>query len=154
MIDDMSDTSGIAGSRAIDRDLFTWPAQRPALLGSRCLGCDGVAFPVSGSCVRCGGLDLKVIELPRRGRLWAWTIQRFMPKSPYRSSETESTFTPYGIGYVELPGALRVEARLTEGDPARLRIGAEMELVVYVHRIDDDGTAVMNYAFKPADACE
>ena len=149
MIDGTSATYGISGSRAIDRDLFTWPAESPALLGSRCLDCDRMAFPVSGSCMCCGGVNLKVIELPRRGRLWAWTIQRFMPKAPYRSSETETTFAPYGVGYVELPGALCVEARLTEADPAKLRIGAEMELVVYVHRIDDDGQAVMNYAFKP-----
>ena len=30
-------------------------------------------------------------------------------------------FEPYGVGYVELPGEVRVEARLTESDPARLR---------------------------------
>ena len=72
-----------------------------------------------------------------------------MPKTPYLSSETAATFRPYGVGYVELPGALRVEARLTENDPARLNVGQEMELVVYVHRTDPDGTEVMNYAFSP-----
>jgi uncharacterized OB-fold protein len=71
-----------------------------------------------------------------------------MPKTPYRSSETEATFTPFGLGYVELPGALRIETRLTENDPRKLRIGAEVELVIYTHRVDDDGTAVMNYAFR------
>jgi uncharacterized OB-fold protein len=106
-------------------------------------------FPVNPSCSSCGGLDVQVVELPRRGRLWAWTIQRFMPKTPYRSAETDATFEPFGIGYVELPGALRVETRLTENDPTKLRIGDEMELVVYIHRYDEDGTAVMNYAFKP-----
>jgi uncharacterized OB-fold protein len=84
--------------------------------------------------------------------LWAWTIQRFMPKEPYRSSETPETFRPYGVGYVELPGALRVESRLTENDPAKLRIGQEMELVLYVHRTEADGTEIMNYAFKPVTA--
>ena len=98
----------------------------------------------------CGGTDVVVEELPRRGRLWTWTIQRFMPKEPYKSLETPATFKPFGLGYVELPGALRVETRLTESDPDRLRIGAEMELVVYVHSIDDDGTQVVNYAFAPA----
>jgi uncharacterized OB-fold protein len=84
--------------------------------------------------------------------LWAWTIQRFMPKEPYHSSETPETFRQYGVGYVELPGAVRVESRLTENDPAKLRIGQEMELVVYVHRTEADGTEIMNYAFKPVTA--
>jgi uncharacterized OB-fold protein len=136
-------------SRAIDPQLFTWPDADPALLGSRCSDCGYHAFPSSPSCARCGGTTTTIVELPRRGRLWAWTVQRFMPKSPYLSSETPATFRPYGLGYVELPGALRVETRLAEIDPATLRIGQEMEFVVYVHRTEADGTEVMNYAFRP-----
>lgn len=139
----------ITSSRAIDEDLFEWPASEPALRGSRCRQCDACAFPVNPSCTRCGSQEVEVVQLPRRGRLWAWTIQRFMPKTPYRSSETEATFQPFGVGYVELPGALRVEARLTENDPGKLHIDMEMELVIYTHRVDEDGTAVMNYAFRP-----
>ncbi|MDW8260298.1 MAG: OB-fold domain-containing protein [Gammaproteobacteria bacterium] len=89
------------------------------------------------------------VELPRQGTLWTWTVQRFMPKSPYRSNETAATFRPYGVGYIELPGALRIEARLTETDPAKLRIGAPMRLVFYVHRTESDGTEIINYAFAP-----
>ena len=39
-------------------------------------------------------------------------------------------FEPYGVGYIELPGEVRVEARLTESDPSRLRIGMPMELTL------------------------
>ena len=99
--------------------------------------------------MRCGSEEVERIELPRRGRLWAWTVQHFMPKSPYHSSETEGTFQPFGVGYVELPGAVRIETRLTEANPARLKIGAELELVVYEHRIEADGTRIMNFAFSP-----
>lgn len=139
-------------SRAIDKHLFTWPDRNPALLGSRCSACDAHAFPPAPSCTRCGASEVAVVELPRRGTLWAWTIQRFMPKEPYHSSETQETFRPYGVGYVELPGALRVESRLTENDPGKLRIGQEVELIVYVHRTEADGTRVMNYAFQPVAA--
>jgi len=136
-------------SRAIDAQLFTWPDPNPALLGSRCNACGFHAFPPAASCTLCGAVDPEIVQLPRRGTLWAWTIQRFMPKEPYRSFETRETFRQYGVGYIELPGALRVESRLTENDPAKLRIGQEMELALYVHRIEADGTEVMNYAFKP-----
>lgn len=75
-----------------------------------------------------------------------------MPKTPYHSSETPQTFRPYGVGYIELPDTLRLEARLTESDPAKLRAGQEMEVVFYVHRTEPDGTEVMNYAFRPVAA--
>lgn len=135
--------------RAIDPGLFHWPATEPVLRGSQCRNCASLVFPVNPSCMACGSTDVDTVDLPRRGKLWAWTIQRFMPKTPYRSSETEETFRPYGVGYVELPGALRIETRLTENDPTKLHIGSEMELVFYVHRTEADGTEVINYAFAP-----
>ena len=88
----------------IAEGLFSWPSPNPALLASRCKQCGIAAFPAAESCMACSGQDVSVEELPRRGTLWTWTIQRFMPKSPYHSNETPETFRPYGVGYVELPG--------------------------------------------------
>lgn len=135
--------------RELDPTLFNLASPQPALLASQCRHCNEMAFPVNKSCIACGSLDVEVRELPRRGKLWTWTIQSFMPKEPYHSDETPATFKPYGMGYVELDGAIRVETRLTENDPARLKIGADCELVFYTHRTDADGTEVINYAFKP-----
>jgi uncharacterized OB-fold protein len=135
--------------RAIDTTLFDWPDPAPALRASRCSRCDALAFPANASCMACGSTDVAPLRLPTRGTLWAWTIQRFMPKTPYHSSETPATFKPFGVGYVELPGALRIETRLLENDPEKLRIGAEMQLAFYTHRTDPDGCEVINYAFQP-----
>ena len=135
--------------RPIADGLFTWPSGSPALLGSRCQTCDKVAFPVQGSCTACCSTDVKVEELPTRGKLWTYTIQRFMPKSPYNSGETQETFKPYGVGYVELPGALCVEGRLTESDPAKLEIGMPMDVIFYPYRNEADGTEVISFAFQP-----
>ena len=101
----------------IAQDLFTWPSTNPALLGSRCQDCGIAAFPVAESCLACSSQDMVREELPGRGTLWTWTVQQFMPKSPYASGETMETFQPYGVGYLELPGGVRVEGRLTENDP-------------------------------------
>jgi uncharacterized protein len=141
--------NGTARSRAVDAILFDWPATEPALKASRCVACGALAFPAVMSCRHCGAVEVTRETLPRRGRLWAWTIQRFMPKAPYRSCESAATFTPYGLGYIELPGALCIESRLTENDPQRLRVGLEMELVIYPQWVEEDGTAVMSFAFKP-----
>lgn len=98
----------------------------PRLVGGRCLTCGVLAFPLRASCPTCGG-GVERVLLPRNGALWTWTTQGFEPKAPYVAGPGE--FVPYAVGYVELAGALRVEGLLTEGDPSRLRIGQEMEVV-------------------------
>lgn len=133
----------------IAEGLFTWPSDNPALLGSRCKQCGIVAFPVAESCMACSGQEVEVEELPRRGTLWTWTVQQFMPKSPYDSGETPETFKPYGVGYVELPGGVRVEGRLTENNPDKLAIGMEMELLFDTYRTEENGDEVVSFFFKP-----
>lgn len=134
----------------IAEGLFTWPAAQPALLGSRCNACGIVSFPAAQSCMACSGQDVSVEELPRRGTLWTWTVQSFMPKAPYNSGETEQTFQPYGVGYVELPGGVRVEGRLTENDPAKLQIGMAMDVVFEPFRREANGDEVIGFFFRPA----
>lgn len=127
--------------------LFTWPAQDPQLIGSRCSPCGIVTFPVQESCPRCASTGMAEHLLPRRGRLWAWTTQEFPPPSPPFAGPTGDDFAPFAIGYVELPGAVRVETRLTE--TSSLRHGMEMELAVVPFRTDDDGNEIVTFAFRP-----
>lgn len=140
-----------SATRPIAPDLFTWPADEPRLLGSRCTQCATVVFPAARSCPRCGSTEVESHELARRGRLFTFTTQEFLPKEPYTGPETEETFTGFALGYVELGAEVIVEARLTEPDPARLEIGMEMELVVVPFRQDPDGTDVVTYAFAPVE---
>jgi uncharacterized protein len=109
--------------------LFTIAAGLPRLIGSQCANCAVVAFPKQASCPRCTSLDVAERLLARHGTLWSWTIQCFAPKSPPYAGDPDA-FQPFGVGYIELPGEVRVEARLTEADPRRLRIGMPMELTL------------------------
>jgi uncharacterized OB-fold protein len=129
--------------------LFTWPSEEPRLIGSRCGACEIVTFPAQDSCPRCASVHMREQLLARRGRLWAWTTQHFPPPSPPYAGPTGEAFVPYGIGYVELPGEVKVEARLTDADPERLAEGMEMELVVVPFRTDDEGNEVVTFAFRP-----
>lgn len=128
--------------------VFTWPSEKPKLLASRCDDCGIADFPAKKSCPACCGQNLHLEELPTRGKLWTWTIQGFMP-NPYKSDETPETFTPFGVGYVELPGGLRVEGRLLENDPDKLQIGMEMDVVFEKYRTAENGDDVISYFFKP-----
>jgi uncharacterized OB-fold protein len=117
----MTDPSPIAAG------LFTGPAGEPRLIGSQCRHCGVVTFPEQASCPACASVAVDQRLLGRTGTLYTWTVQGFRPKPPYAGPED---FEPYGVGYVELPGEVRVEARLTVADPTRLAIGMPMELVL------------------------
>ena len=127
-------------------DVFTWPAEEPQLIGGRCTECAAVTFPRTGSCARCGSTEVAEHLLPRRGTLWTFTTQGFLPKEPYAGGETAETFQPYGVGLVQLGDEVKVEARLTTADVDVLRIGMEVELVIVPFRDD-----VVTFAFAPVE---
>ena len=133
----------------IAEGIFTWPADEPQLIGSRCAACAIVTFPRQESCPRCGSTEMAEHLLDRRGRLWAWTTQDFPPPSPPYAGPGGKEFVPFGIGYVELGGEVKVETRLTEADPDALTSGTEMELVLIPLRTDDEGNEVVTFAFQP-----
>jgi uncharacterized OB-fold protein len=129
--------------------IFTWPSDEPQLIGTRCVSCGLMAFPAYGACPRCGSATEEAL-FDRRGTLWTWTTQEFIPKSPpYAIVETEETFVPYSVGYVEFEGQGRIEGRIIGCAPSDLRIGMEMEVVVVPFMVDDEGREVMTYAFRP-----
>jgi uncharacterized OB-fold protein len=102
----------------------------PVLRGSRCASCGNVAFPEATGCQRCTGSRLSPVDLATRGVVWAHTVQRFAPKSPPYVPPAEG-FTPFAVGYVELPDGVKVEAVLMAAavdDPTELA-GADVTLV-------------------------
>ena len=108
--------------------LIAGTAGDPRLVGSQCNACDTVTFPRQGSCPRCTSEDVRERLLSPRGTLWTWTVQCFPPKAPPYAAATE--FEPYAVGYVELPGELRVESLLTG---AWVRSGADL----YIRHLDN-----------------
>jgi uncharacterized protein len=115
--------------------LIAGSAAEPRLIGSQCERCGTVTFPRQGSCPRCTAEDVRERLLSPRGTLWTWTVQCFEPKSP-----------PYAGGYVELPGEVRVEARLTDVGPEELEIGMPMELTLIPA---PGGSGALTFAFRP-----
>ncbi len=128
--------------------LFEQAGDEVCLVGSQCEDCGVVTFPSQTSCPRCTSTRVRARLLARRGTLWSWTIQCFAPKSPPYAVEDADTFDPYGVGYIELPGEVRVEARLTVADPDALRIGMPMELTLVPAPGAEAG--VVTFAFAPA----
>lgn len=122
------------------------------LIGGRCSTCDSVTFPARRTCGHCYGSEITHELLPRRGTVWTWTTQSFLPKAPYIGKETDEDFTGFVVGYVDLPGACRVQARLdvpVECAAERAAIGTEMESVALPFTTDDQGRTVHVYGFRP-----
>ena len=132
----------------IDPALYSGTPDAPRLVGSRCSACGEVTFPKQDSCPACTGSATEELLLSPRGTLWAYTVQHFPPPVPPYKGDPEN-FTPFGVGYVELPEGLRVESRLTENDPAKLAIGMDMELVLEKFMDGEAGDEIMTFAFKP-----
>jgi uncharacterized OB-fold protein len=137
----------LAAAVPVADGLFVEVGGELRLVGSQCEECGVVTFPSQASCPRCTSLVVRERLLARRGTLWSWTIQCFPPKSPPYAVADAEAFEPYGVGYVELPGEVRVEARLTVADPERLRIGMQMVLTLIPAPGSDDR---VTYAFEPA----
>lgn len=139
---------GVATRAAVPvaEGLFTWPSDRPALIGSSCRQCGTTTFPAQGSCPRCTAVDMQERPLDRVGTLWSFTVQGFRPKPPYAGP---AEFVPFGVGYVQLPAAgVIVESVLTEADPAALELGMPMELVIVPFPPGDAGGGA-TFAFRP-----
>jgi uncharacterized protein len=140
----------LTGVRPVAEGLFVEVGGGVRLIGSECELCGVVTFPTQASCPRCTSLQVRERLLARAGTLWSWTIQWFPPKSPPYAVADPEAFEPYGVGYVELPGEVRVEARLTVADPDKLRIGMPMELTLISVPGDEDED-VVTFAFAPSE---
>ena len=124
-----------------DRLLSLDAGGQPTLLAGRDRESGRLVFPLPDDADR-----FDTVPLPRDGRLWSWTVQRFRPKSPpYAGAEA---FAPYAVGYVDLPGALIVEARLTGAPLDDWHIDMPVRLVAETFEMVD-GSLCSTYAFEP-----
>ena len=136
--------------KALAPDITTWPDERPQLIGSRCGQC-AATFPAQDRCPKCSGAEMTEVLLPRHGMLVAWTTQGFPPGPPYEDA-TGKDFIPFGVGLVQLEDVIRVEGRLTEGDPAKLEFGMDVELTMIPLTTDGDGDEIVAFAFQPVES--
>lgn len=136
--------------RSIDPQLFEWPSPDAHLIGSECRECGVITFPRQSSCPSCCGSNIARRPLAKAGRLWTWTTQEFLPKPPYAAARSPEHFVPFKLGYIELPGEVLVESRITATEHQALAIGMPMRLTFEALFTDADGNEVMSFAFVPA----
>jgi uncharacterized OB-fold protein len=126
----------------IHEGLFSADGQ---LLAAHCPDCHRWHFPADADCPYCSGERCEERPLSGQATLWLFTGVRNRP--PGYLGEV-----PFGFGVVELPEGLRLITRLTEADPAALRLGMPMRLAIVPLHLDDEGREVVTYAFAPDEA--
>jgi uncharacterized OB-fold protein len=127
----------------IREGLFHIPSsslEKPYLIGSRCKNCQEVMFPSRTICLNCFSEDLEKTALSSRGILFTFTITHQGPK------EFPS---PYASGYIDLQEGVRLYSLLTDWSGEKLKIGAEMELVIEKIKESSEGDEVVGYKFRP-----
>lgn len=115
----------------------------PRLIGGRDRASGRIVFPCPENA------QFEPVPLNRTGTLWSYTIQRFRPKSPpYAGPEA---FSPWAMGYVELPGETIVEARIVNVDFEKIAIGMPLQLT-QVALDPDAAVALAIPAFEPVES--
>ncbi len=112
----------------------------PRLVGGRQRDSGRLVFPCPP------GDRFEPYPLSRHGTVWSFTIQRFRPKSPpYAGPEH---FEPFAVAYVELPGEVIVESRLTNVALEAVHIGMAVALTQMVLN-PAAAEPVLIHAFQP-----
>jgi uncharacterized OB-fold protein len=111
----------------------------PHLVGGRCRNCGVHSFPKAGICSACLSEEIETVDLAREGRLYSYSVVHQAPRG-WR--------VPYALGYVDLPGDIRVLAHL-DAEPSRLRIDMPVRLGVGEVGADASGRTLVTYTFSP-----
>jgi uncharacterized OB-fold protein len=88
------------------------------LLGLKCKDCANITVPPKMTCQECGGTDLDIVELNKKGRIITFTVVNVAPEG--RQNEA-----PYIIALVKLDEGPWIMGNLIDIDPAR----AAMDLI-------------------------
>jgi len=141
-------TAPAAARPAIDGWFADGP--QPHLVGQSCPACSTTVFPPTATTCpnpSCRSDDLTRRPLARTGTVWSWATNHYEPPAPYVPPDP---FVPYTVVAVELDDeSLVVLGQLTaDADPADLRVGAPVEVIVETLFIDDEGPRTI-WRFRP-----
>lgn len=128
--------------------LLTMPLSPPdqvRLIGSKCGTCGEASLGKRPTCPNCGRIGIEEVPLSQKGKLWTYTVIRHRPPGDYKGPEP---FVPFGLGLVELPEGIRVLSPI-EMDIDHLKIGMELQLLVYKLYENEEGEEVIAFKFKP-----
>ncbi len=133
----------------VREDFFStplYPPEKVNLMGSKCRDCGEVFLGKVVACQNCQGENLENVTLSRSGKLYSYTIARYKPPGNYKGPEP---FEPFAVGLVELPEGVRILSPITGCGFEQLKIGMKLNLVVEELYVNEQGSHVLSYKFRP-----
>ena len=101
----------------------------------RCKRCGHIIWPPEVICPECVSDDLEWIELPKRGKVYAFTVQVGAIPPGFKP--------PLIQAIIDLPNGVRLIAPIIDTKPEELQVGDEVEIVVFKIPPDSYGERVL-----------
>lgn len=125
----------------------------PALIGARGVESGSYFFPKAVAVSANPNApfeEREEVQLSRRGKVWSYTTNHYEPPPPYVAPDP---FVPYTVVAVELEQEqIVVLGLLADGsDPASLKVGQDVELVLGPLFTDDEGEHMV-WKWRPVDS--
>lgn len=90
------------------------------IMGTQCKKCGKKFFPPRADCSNCLSSEMEWFDIPERGRIVTYTTAFYAPFGFEKD-------TPYSMALVELPGDLKIFARVSKSlKPELLKSGMEV----------------------------
>lgn len=121
--------------------LFRETGHGPTLLGTRCDRCGRTVFPATERCLECGYDGIQTVELGGEGELLCATVVH-MSNGRFAAG--------YSVGYVTLPGGIRVFTQIAADGEHPLPSGTRMQLEI-APLWHEDGRDVLAHRFVPVE---
>lgn len=131
-------------------NLFTWPSEEPALIGSRCKDCGTYFFPKfhTNHKPTCISRETEEVLFSRKGELISYTIIHYPPSPPFVNPDP---FVPFAVGLVKLPEGIMVLGILTGFSLEKIKTHMEVELVIGTLYTDENGDEALGWKFQPVE---
>lgn len=112
------------------------------LAGSECTQCGRRYVPSRAFCTECGSNEqMKAVRVAGPGKLYSHSVVHIAPKG-FKA--------PYAVGYVDLPGDVRVLGQIFGWENVTLRQGMAMEIGRGAIAVEPDGSIRESFVFRPA----
>lgn len=122
------------------------PRDKVRLLGTKCRDCGAVLLGSRGNCEACASVNVEVVPLSPRGKVWSYTVLRY--PSPWPFAIPNPHVPPIPLAWVKLPeGVLFISEIVCK--PEELKIDMPVELVLEKGWTDEQGNDAIMYRFRP-----
>jgi uncharacterized protein len=116
-------------------------SQRYNLIGSKCLQCGEVFFPMRVICPKCRRKGkLEDIKFSGNGKIHSYSVIH-TPTDEFKN------ISPYAVAIIELEEGAKITSQIVDCDIDKIEIGQEVELVF--RKIREEGEeGVISYGYK------